>query len=131
MIVIDASALVAILADEPERSAYLTVMGRAAAHSLSPVGYWEASVNMMRHRGQGGVEDLDRLLALFGVEQPAITKNTSSIAFSAHRRFGRGTPAGLNLGDCFAYALAKEMDAPLLFKGNDFGQTDLRLASRG
>ena len=129
MIAIDASALVAILADEPERGGFLLNLGRASSISLSPVGYWEAAVNMKRHRAESGVNDLDRLLALFDVRQPPITAVTSSIAFAAHIRFGRGTPAKLNLGDCFAYALAKELDAPLLYKGDDFGRTDIQAAA--
>lgn len=126
MIVIDASALVAILADEPERADFLNALVRASSVVVSPVGYWEAAVNMRRHRSQAGVEDLDRLILLFDIQQPAITGATSAIAFASHVRFGRGTPAKLNLGDCFAYALAKELDAPLLYKGADFNQTDIQ-----
>ena len=128
MIAIDASALVAILADEPERASFLLTLGQASSVSVSPVGYWEAAVNMKRHRGQSGVNDLDRMLVLFDVKQPPITGVTSSIAFAAHIQYGRGTPAKLNLGDCFAYALAKELKAPLLYKGDDFGRTDIQAA---
>jgi ribonuclease VapC len=126
--VVDASALVAILADEPERADFLNALGYASSISVSPVGYWEAAVNMRRHRAQAGVEDLDRLLALFDIQQRPITGVTSAIAFATHIRFGRGTPAKLNLCDCFAYALAKELDAPLLYKGDDFNQTDIQAA---
>lgn len=93
MIAIDASALVAILGDEPERASFLLTLSRASTATVSPVEYWEAAVNMKRHRGQSGVTDLDRLLVLFDVRQPPITGVTSSIAFAAHIQYGRGTRA--------------------------------------
>lgn len=125
MIVIDASALVAMLLDEPERAAFFNVVSRSEV-SLSPVGYWEAAVKLGRQRGAQGVAELDQLLVDFGIEIIDAGPTTSRIAVRAEREFGKRTPAGLNLGDCFAYALAKELDAPLLFKGDDFPRTDIK-----
>jgi ribonuclease VapC len=127
--VIDASALVAILVGEPEGADFIASLGRSSTTSLSPVGYWEAAVNMRRHRGEVGVHDLERLLTLFQIRQAPITAVTAILAFSAHKQFGRGTPAKLNLGDCFAYALARELNAPLLYKGDDFARTDIQAAT--
>lgn len=127
MIVVDASALVAILMDEPERNLYLDALGRSAS-GLSPVGYWEAATRLERHRGQSGVMDLDQLLANFDVRIVAADQAIAKGAADAQRQFGKGTPAKLNLGDCFAYALARELNAPLLYKGDDFTRTDVKSA---
>ncbi|CAN5401942.1 type II toxin-antitoxin system toxin ribonuclease C30 [soil metagenome] len=127
MIVVDASALVAILMDEPEKSIFIAQLSRYPA-SMSPVGYWEAAVNMEKYRGDAGVADLDALIALFAITVRPMPAKAAEEAFAAHRMFGRRTPAKLNMGDCFAYALAKELNAPLLFKGGDFSHTDIAAA---
>ena len=130
MIVIDASAVVAMLLDEPERAAFFSIVSQSEVR-LSPVGYWEAAVKLGRQRGAEGVAELDQLLLDFEIEivdaGPAVARE----AVRAEQQFGKRTPANLNLGDCFADALAKEMDAPLLFKGNDFSRTDIRPALPG
>ena len=124
MIVVDASALVAILAREPEREAFLTVLTDSQA-VLSPIGYWEAAVAVRRALGNEGAAALDALLASLNIEiRPAFAK-TAGAAVEAETLYGKRTGAGLNLGDCFAYALAKELDAPLLYKGADFTETDI------
>ena len=85
---------------------------------------------MQARRGDDGARDLDLLLAKLRVDIVAVTASQADIARKAFRRYGRGRhPANLNFGDCFAYALAKDKSAPLLFKGNDFGQTDVMVAS--
>jgi ribonuclease VapC len=127
MIVLDASALVAVLIEEPERRRILTLLASEDA-VLSPVGYWESHTRIHSLRGDDGVADLDALLTTFGIRIAPATAGTAKIAAQAQIDFGKRTPAKLNLGDCFAYALAKECDAPLLFKGADFSQTDLKPA---
>ena len=125
MIVVDASALVAILLGEPDGPAFREVLLEAGDARLSPVGYWEAAVRLNNLRGGEGVADLDRLLVQLSVVVAPATARTASLALDAERRYGKRTAAKLNLGDCFAYALAKETSSPLLFKGDDFVQTDL------
>jgi len=121
---VDASALVAILLDEPEKSAFVTRI-LADDCQISPVGYWEAAIRARQLHGEEGVARLDRMLSELGIRIAATSEVTARLAADAERRFGKRTPAKLNLGDCFAYALAKESDVPLLFKGGDFTQTDL------
>lgn len=128
MIVVDASALVAILMREPEGPIFREILLAASNARLSPVGYWEAAVRLHRLRGDLGLADLDRLLAQLAINVVPATSQTTKVAQDAEARYGKRTPAKLNLGDCFAYALAKELDAPLLFKGDDFTRTDIRPA---
>ena len=125
MIIVDASALVAVLLREPEDMAFRQAMASASDLRLSPVGYWEAATRLRSLRGDAGVVDLDRVIARFGIQIAPATVTTAMIAAGAERDFGKRTPARLNLGDCFAYALAKETSSPLLFKGDDFLRTDL------
>jgi len=125
MIIVDASALVAVLLREPEGMAFRQAMASASDLRLSPVGYWEAATRLRSLRGDAGVVDLDRVIARFGIQIAPATVTTAMIAAGAERDFGKRTPARLNLGDCFAYALAKETSSPLLFKGDDFLRTDL------
>ena len=85
---------------------------------------------MQARHGDDGARDLDLLLGKLRIDIAAVTASQADIARKAFRRYGRGRhPANLNFGDCFAYALAKDKSAPLLFKGNDFGQTDVMAAS--
>lgn len=131
MIVVDASALVAILLDEEDGPVFLEALLNATEARLSPVGYWEASVRLHRFRGQAGVADLDRLMSSLSIQISPATGQIAVLAQKAESRFGKRTPARLNLGDCFAYALAKELDAPLLYKGDDFSRTDIPSARTG
>jgi len=128
VIVVDASALLAMLLDEADGPDFREVLLRAGTIRLSPIGYWEAAVRLQRFRGSAGVEDLDRLLRQLDVVIAPATAATASIASEAEARFGKRTAARLNLGDCFAYALARELDAPLLFKGDGFPRTDIKSA---
>lgn len=125
MIAVDASALVAVLLREPEDMAFRRFMASETDMLLSPVGYWEAATRLRSLRGDIGVADLDRVIASLGIRIAPATSRTASLAAGAERDFGKRTPAKLNLGDCFAYALAKERNLPLLYKGDDFSQTDL------
>ncbi|WP_298744239.1 type II toxin-antitoxin system VapC family toxin [uncultured Brevundimonas sp.] len=126
--VVDASALVAILLEEPEWEVFARTLLDHPAARLSPVGYWEASTRLHGLRGDAGVVDLDRLIDKLQVSIRPATDQTARLAADAQRAYGKRTRAGLNLGDCFAYALAKEIGAPLLYKGADFGRTDIRPA---
>lgn len=123
MIVVDASVLVAILIEEPEAKAFREFLLVHPGAVLSPVGYWEASTRLRHARGDSGVAELDIVIERLGIEIAPVTERTTRLASDAEKVFGKRTPARLNLGDCFAYALARERDAPLLFKGDDFSRT--------
>ena len=128
--IIDTSALVAILDQEPEADRIVRTLASAPERTLSAANLVEVGIVMQARRGDDGARDLDLLLAKLRVDIAAVTTSQADIARKAFRRYGRGRhPANLNFGDCFAYALAKDKSAPLLFKGNDFGQTDVMVAS--
>ena len=128
--IIDTSALVAILDQEPEAKRIVRTLASAPERTLSAANLVEVGIVMQARRGDDGARDLDLLLAKLRVDIAAVTASQADIARKAFRRYGRGRhPANLNFGDCFAYALAKDKSAPLLFKGNDFGQTDVMVAS--
>ena len=96
---------------------------------LSAANLVETGIVMQVRRGDEAVRDLDLLLAKLKIEIIAVSVKQANIARKAFQRFGRGRhPARLNFGDCFAYALAKDCGAPLLFKGEDFAQTDIAVA---
>lgn len=128
--IVDSSALIAILTGEPYAEALNDVLSAAALPVLSVANYLEAAIVLDRHPSPGPGEKLDRYLAAGTVELAAVTESQARIARSAYRNFGKGSghPAALNFGDCFAYALAVERDEPLLYKGDDFSHTDLRSA---
>ena len=127
--IIDTSALVAILDQEPEAERIARALAATPERMLSAATLVEAGIVMQARRGDDGARDLDLLLAKLRVDIAEVTASQAEIARKAFRRFGRGRhAANLNFGDCFAYALAKETSAPLLFKGNDFGRTDVMVA---
>ncbi|HEV7351645.1 MAG TPA: type II toxin-antitoxin system VapC family toxin [Brevundimonas sp.] len=126
--VVDASALLAILLLEDDAEVYRDALLASTDTRLSPVGYWEAAIRLQHFRGLAGVVDLDRLLVQLAIEIAPASAATARLASAAERAFGKRTPARLNLGDCFALALAQELDAPLLWKGEDFALTDARPA---
>jgi ribonuclease VapC len=128
--IIDTSALVAVLDQEPEAERVVRTLASATERMLSAANLVEVGIVMQARRGDDGARDLDLLLAKLRVDIAAVTADQADIARKAFRRYGRGRhPANLNFGDCFAYALAKDKSARLLFKGNDFGQTDVMVAS--
>ncbi len=128
--IIDTSALIAVLDQEPEAQRIVRTLASAPERILSAANLVEAGILMQARRGDDGARDLDLLLAKLRVDIAAVTADQADIARKAFRRYGRGRhAANLNFGDCFAYALAKITAAPLLFKGNDFGQTDVMVAS--
>ncbi len=127
MIVLDSSALVAILRDEAERSDFIDAVIDDGNPRISSATYLEASMVMELRFGDRGSRELDALLGEIGVEIVPFDEAQAKIARDAFRRYGKGLHrAALNLGDCFAYALAKALDAPLLFKGRDFALTDVK-----
>lgn len=128
MIVVDTSALVAIALNEPERWPFTSALLTADAARLASVNYVETGL-ILRQRGFIETKaHLDEWLETYGVTV-ADDAPLAHPALDAYLRFGKGLhPARLNLADCFAYALAKTLDAPLLYKGDDFVRTDIRSA---
>ena len=127
MIVIDTSALIAILDREPERVAFFESIAGAERRLVSAVTYQEAGQVLLSRRGVKGLYDLQDLLALIEAEIVPHDGRLAEMAISAFQRYGKGIDpkARLNFCDCAAYALAKAMNAPLLFKGEDFIHTDV------
>jgi len=127
--IIDTSALVAILDQEPEAERIARTLASTPERMLSAASLVEIGIVMQARHGDDGARDLDLLLAKLRVEIVAFTARQAEIACKAFRRYGSGRHnANLNFGDCFAYALAKDQSAPLLFKGDDFSQTDVIVA---
>lgn len=128
--IVDSSVLIAILTGEPDAEKFNDVLSEAVKPMLSVANYLEAAIVLDRHRSPGPGEKLDRYLAAATVELAEVTASQVRIARSAYRNFGKGSGhlAGLNFGDCFAYAPAIERDEPLLYKGDDFKHTDVRSA---
>ena len=128
MIAVDASALVAIAQREPERDDFLQVLERSDGAFLSPINYVEAGLILAKRRLIPTQDRLDAWLSSLQVELSEDFE-LGPPALRAYLRFGKGFhPARLNLADCFAYALARTLDAPLLYKGDDFAKTDIRSA---
>jgi ribonuclease VapC len=124
--IIDTSALISILDQEPEAGRIAYAIVNAPERIMSAANVVESGIVMQARRGDEAARDLDLLLAKLRIEIVAVSAKQASLARKAFRRFGRGRhPARLNFGDCFAYALAKDSPGPLLFKGNDFSQTDI------
>ena len=127
--VLDTSALVAILLKEPESSALVQAIRDAPSRRLSAATLVEAGMVMLGRYGDAGSHDLDALLARSSAEIVPLTAAHAGLAREAFRRFGKGRhPAALNYGDCFSYALAAALGEPLLFVGSDFSQTDIAVA---
>ncbi len=125
--VIDTSALVAILCNEAERPAFVEALSSVEHAMVSAATHAETSIVIDRRFGAEGVRDLDLLLAAASVEIVPVDANHALVARQAYRTYGKGRhPAGLNFGACFSYALAKIEQRPLLFKGDDFAHTDLQ-----
>jgi ribonuclease VapC len=128
--IIDTSALLAILRDEPEATAYAEAIQRAHNRRLSAVSFVEAAVVIDGSRDPLASRGFDNLLQEAQIAVESVTEAHARIARDAYRDFGRGSghPAKLNFGDCFSYALAKVTGEPLLFKGRDFVHTDVKQA---
>ena len=131
MIVVDSSALIAILRREPEADSFLQVIAATEGCLLSSVNLLETSMVLAGRAGDTATwAELDALIARAAMQVVAQDAALTEEARGAFLRYGKGRhPAGLNLGDCAAYALAKARGFPLLFKGNDFPKTDLIAAA--
>jgi ribonuclease VapC len=124
--VIDTSAIVAVLLNETNAVAIAQSIESGSPRLLSAANLLEASMMIESRKGEAGGRELDLLLYRAAIEVVAVDQDQVEIARLAWRRFGKGRhPAGLNYGDCFAYALAKAHRLPLLFQGDDFSQTDI------
>lgn len=127
--VIDASAIVAIAFNEPEAKSFRERVADDPVRLISAATVFEASMVIETRLGEAGGGDLDLWLHKADVEIVSVTAEHADQARRAWRRYGKGRhPAGLNFGDCFSYALAALSGEPLLFKGNDFSQTDIKAA---
>ncbi|MGH7103186.1 MAG: type II toxin-antitoxin system VapC family toxin [Acetobacteraceae bacterium] len=131
---VNASAIVAILTREPEADALADLLGGARAPITSPIAVFEATLGLCRKRHASVEEaeaDVHDFLATAGIRLVSITAKEGETALDAFSRYGkgRGHPARLNLGDCFAYAVARNNRAALLFKGQDFNKTDIQSAA--
>jgi ribonuclease VapC len=127
--VIGASAIVAIALDEAEAPSFEERIADDPVRMISAATLLETAIVIETRLGAPGGGELDLWLHKAGVEIIAVDSELADLARRAWRRFGKGRhPAGLNLGDCFSYALASLTEEPLLFKGDDFAQTDIRAA---
>lgn len=124
--VIDASAVIAILFDELERSLFAAAIDAAPLRLLSAVTFVETTLVVEGRKGRRAERMVERFVEEGEIEVLPVTIEHAQLACEAFRTFGKGRhPAGLNLGDCFAYALAKATGESLLFKGDDFARTDI------
>ena len=124
--VIDTSALVAVLGNEPGRQSFIAAIEAASSRVMSAATFVEISIIIESRHGAEGLRDLDLFLGKAGVDLVAVDAEQAHAARHAFSRFGKGRHrAGLNYGDCFSYALAAVSGEPLLFKGDDFGHTNV------
>lgn len=126
--IIDTSAVLAVLLGEPDAEYYERTIARTLPRRMSVAGLLEAAIVLESRGGMAAGNELDLFLQTAEVELVAVTAEQAQVARRAWRRFGKGNhPAGLNFGDCSAYALAETNNEPLLFKGKDFAQTDIEV----
>ena len=128
--IVDSSAIVAILKQEPDWKEFLSTLNAANEISISAGTYFEISIVIGRLNNPIMNRQIDELMEEFSILIEPFTAEQAQIARQAYRDYGRGSghPANLNFGDCFAYALARVKREPLLFKGDDFAHTDVRSA---
>ncbi|MCW4602958.1 type II toxin-antitoxin system VapC family toxin [Janibacter hoylei] len=129
--IVDTSAIMAIILGEPEADRLLRAMGDATVVEMSAATYVECGIVIDRRSAPATRRRFDQLLDALDVQVVALTPEQAVVAREAHRDFGRGSgsPTGLNLGDCCAYALATDRRDELLFKGDDFAATDIAVAA--
>ena len=126
--VIDTSALLAIFLAEPERKPFLDSIVQAETRMISAASVLETGIVLEARRGESAGREFDLFLVRANLQIVSLDSEQVEIARSAWRKYGKGRhPAGLNFGDCFAYALAKFTGEPLLAKGNDFAATDIEV----
>ena len=128
--IVDTSALVAILRAESDAPTFAEALASTDAPRMSAISLGEAAVVIDVARDPVASRRVDDVVRAAGIAIEPVTEAQARIARQAYRDFGRGSghPAKLNVGDCFSYALAKAFDAPLLFKGDDFVHTDVTVA---
>ena len=127
--VIDTSAIIAMLTAEPMADRLVAALEADATRLVSAATVVEAALVLLGRYGEAGEPQLDRFLRGIGVEVVAVGESQANLARDAALRFGRGRhSAGLNFGDCFSYALSMARDEPLLFVGDDFSQTDVNVS---
>ena len=128
--VLDTSALLAVLLNEPEAPAFRLAIEADPLRLLSAASLVETAIVIEARVGEAGGRELDLLLQKAAIEVVAVDAEQADIARHAYRNFGKGRhAAGLNYGDCFSYALAHSSGEPLLFKGQDFSKTDVRVVA--
>ena len=124
--VIDTSAVLAILQNELERRKFNEAIETADTRSMSTASFVESSIILESRYGADGVRDLDLFISKAQITLAPVDAEQAQLARQALREYGKGRhPAALNFGDCFSYALAKSLDESLLFKGEDFSRTDI------
>jgi len=124
--VLDTSAVLAVLQNEPERRQFNEAIEGAESRSISTASIVECSIIVKTRFGPDGVRDLDLFMAKAQITPVSVDEEQAALARVGFRKFGKGRhPAGLNFGDCFSYALAQARGEQLLFKGSDFGKTDV------
>lgn len=130
--IVDTSAIIAILREEPGASRFERALAGGAAPAMSAATYLETAIVVDGNRDPVLSGRLDDLLTVSQMAVEPVTKRHAEIARQAYRNFGKGSghPAGLNFGDCFAYALSRATGDPLLYKGDDFALTDVEPALR-
>ncbi|QIV80371.1 type II toxin-antitoxin system VapC family toxin [Mycolicibacterium frederiksbergense] len=128
--ILDTSAIVAIALNEPERDRLIDAILDATAAKISAASMVEISAVLMRRMAPEDLRRVERLIDQLGIETVAFDAEQAARATRAYRDFGRGSghPAGLNLGDCYSYALADVTGEPLLYVGGDFAHTDIASA---
>ena len=128
MIVVDCSAILAILFREPERASFMAALAQSERSCMSAINVYEATVVLRRRTGIPAIDVIAQFLMRNRIEIVPFDEAAARVAAAAYDRYGRGidSKARLNLADCAAYGLAKFLDAPLLFKGQDFVHTDIR-----
>jgi ribonuclease VapC len=130
-VIIDSSALIAVVRDEPDAERFFRALSEPRdPKRMSAANWLEAAIVIDRARSPIASRRFDEAVAAAGIVVEPVIREQAEMARAAYRDFGKGSghPAGLNFGDCFAYALAKSMREPLLFKGDDFSKTDVAVA---
>src|SRR5436309_11634975 len=126
--VVDASAIMAIVKKEPEWRTFIRMISRAAAPLISPVNWYEAAVNVEKYAPRN-IRVVEIIVQKLAIRIVPVDETQMRVAHAAWKRYGKGRHrAQLNMGDCFAYALAQETGEPLLYKGKDFVHTDVASA---
>jgi ribonuclease VapC len=128
--VVDSSAVIAVLRAEADARVYAEALQRILPLFMSAGTLLEIGTVVLHKRGANRLSDMFRMIERSRIEIVAVSERHARDAIDAYGRFGKSTrhPAQLNFGDCFSYALAKALDQPLLYKGQDFSQTDIRSA---